>query len=365
VHVTAQLPGGTATMVDTLFWRPVVRGTCTLGMSQSEVVCATFAALPARADRSVLLFQAAPQGTRPDNAAVRCQPEPLTGLATGVRCFHDTASAPDVDIHVQLVEFPRGVRVQHLAATSVEATATIPVSAVIVSHTFLTVSTTGAGTYFGSDDAYAPRLASPTSVVISAVGPGSANKIHAVQVVEMEEGEVSTGTQTLASGALSSTATLPAATITGDAFLLHSVVMPVAVSPPPCSFMLRGLLADATTAVFSRGRGAAGCAESELRVDYQRVTLAPGFTVTPFTLDFTVGQSAATIPGVWDPERTLFLMAGQSLNGQSGGEGSITDLGEGPGSMMVRPLDGVGGLGRNRAATGAATFSGSALTLVF
>ena len=37
VHVTAQLPGGTATMVDTLFWRPVVRGTCTLGMSQSEV----------------------------------------------------------------------------------------------------------------------------------------------------------------------------------------------------------------------------------------------------------------------------------------------------------------------------------------
>lgn len=262
----------------------VRRGRCDLldtdGVSPgNEVRCELSPPIPDNdVTRSFLLFSSTGGDNTASNTNVACRLD-STGDAAVVCGRTGTGSGPEdtsLLIEYQVVSYGRGldaggVSVQHLSSvTDSSGDQLVPITAVPLTESFVLVSSYGVGSENGADDFLTANLEAG-GVRLKA----GTNKNYSVQVVSFSGANVTRGVSTIDAGASSLTLAFPSA-VAGRTFALFSVNGPDATDggiSDMCRRRVRGVALANGDVTFSRGKGAAACAQDPVELRWEVVTL--------------------------------------------------------------------------------------------
>ncbi|WP_257457215.1 putative metal-binding motif-containing protein [Archangium lipolyticum] len=321
VTITVSSPTlGQVTQSETVI--PAVRrGDCLLKNGDTSVDCALPVPLRNR-DQAFLIFQASTSNNTPDSAFVRCA-LPDKNKITCDR--HDKQG--NANIQWQVVELPRGLRVQHHQVNCTGETTSVTINPVLLEKTFVLFSATQNGTVVDSNDIVMAQLVGNTRVDISNTG-GCAPTRYALQVVELDGLSVTRG---VAGPMDKDRATLDVtglATADSSHSVLLSSFKTTVDRTDICNRMVRGDIVNDTQLRFTRAAGNTSC---DLRnpisaISWERITFPSHVLVHTSTLTANGGSNRATapLPAGMDTTRTLLLSSSQSYNGQGGGESAYT-----------------------------------------
>ena len=297
----------------------VNRETCNIEDGLSSVACSISPALT-DTSKTFVIFQATSSNNTPNSSNVRC----YIASTTTITCERNGTTGP-VNIAWQTAEFSSGVTVQHLQPGCSGLTINVPITAVDMSKTFLLHSQERDGINQSQDDFRSVELTSSTNVQIR-FGGGTCGAIQqALQVVEFTGASVTRGVLSTFTG-LSQSVTGLASINSSKSILLYSwIVSSDTTIPEMCERMVRGEIASATSLSFSRGDRSAVCGDVTIdEISWERIEFTGAGTsvqqVQP-SMAAGTGTTNATITSI-DTGRTIVFAGGQSVNGQSIGEGS-------------------------------------------
>lgn len=327
--------GGTSTLAATVAGLPsatqnvtilrVVRtGNCTLPTGAGSVTCPIS---PPQVDlsKTLLMFQASSNDTRPDTASLSCSLTSVSGITCTRQDFGE-GTEPSVFIQWQTAELATGLNVQHLRATCSGAANTElsiqPVSS--LQSTFLLVSSKQDGATQDDDDFYAASISSVDHVDLDFSDTCQPTWRASVQVVEFQGTTVTRGSTGAMSGTQLVVSNLPAVDPASTALLFTFRASNISTSVM-CDRILRGELTSPTSLTFSRGDGATGCAGASIdSISWERIQFGGRAQAQHFPVAMGANTAASniTLSTPVDTTRTLVFASGQMQSGQGSGETS-------------------------------------------
>ncbi|ATB32614.1 hypothetical protein [Melittangium boletus] len=327
VELSASLSGLTEKQSQTV--TPTVRrGTCTMDANSGSKECTIDPKLNSRG-QSFLVFQATSTDDTPRSSFVRCQLKD----DNKVLCNRQRGGGSNaVQIQWQVVEMPRGLKVQQLEGTCSSSTGTgtsIPVLLPIAdpAKAFLLYSSSKDGTSASANDFVTVKFNGDHTKVDIAMDPLQTcnTEVYSVQVVEFDGVSVTRGT---VPGAIVQSPFFANDTFT-EADANQSILMSTFQSNAGddklnlCNRMVRGEI-DASASRLSFTRGFNNCNAPKLsELSWERIQFPANTSVQARTLEVGNGVSSAkaTISAV-DMSRTLLLASNQIHSGQGNGETS-------------------------------------------
>ncbi len=305
--------------------RPLVRrGSCSLGMAATSVMCTIPAPVQVSPARTALYYQAVSSSASLAAAAVRCE---LTA-ASLITCSRSASGSP-ATVYWQTVELDTGFNVLRATAACPNDGGTRIVVPFTSSGTFvLTSQSTGTTDLDGTTLATAERVDGGVAVEwatpCTTAGGGYQVALQAVALTGAT-GQLASGT--LAAGSTSATLAL-ASGGSGTPFVLTTHTLTGGSNAELCSRALRAE-SNGTGVALSRANGsmAAACTDESLpNVLAERVYLGTNGQVDALNTTLAQGDSTAAValPRAVDATRTLVFASGQYGGaGQGGGESAL------------------------------------------
>jgi len=313
-HVlTAQAPTGTPA---TQTWtpRPIVRrNDCALPAGSPSVNCVIPVQVqPRDTTATLLLAQSTTASANSGDGEVVCR---LNNGAARVSCQRP-ASNNDAQVHYQVIEIPRGFRVE-ANFSSAGCPSFVLASSFSPGQTFVLKTVSDSDALFGGHDVATYTLAS--TVDLSSSGGCNVAAVQAAQWtgISVTRGVVSGG---LPVGA--ATATHFGLPVSGPNTIVLVQGTSNQASGNPCDYFLRGTVASPTSIAVSRGASGTGasCTSVALQVPFERIDFGSRATVQTLTTQLTSGTSVDVSITPVDATRSFVLSSSQSAGGQGAGE---------------------------------------------